>query len=105
MGDAPLAIDVATPLGFRAVCSEDYWRRITTIKHPPMKGRKKDVEETLSNPDEIRRSVGDPGVLLFHRKVLSRWVCAVVKCLQDQGFLITAYPADKVKRGELIWKK
>jgi len=105
MRNAPLAMDVKTPLGFRVVCSEEYWQRIITIKHPPMKGRKRDVEEALADPDEIRRSAGDPEVILFHRRVLARWVCAVVKCSQEIGHLITAYPADKVKQGERIWRK
>jgi hypothetical protein len=100
-----LAIDVLTPLGFRVICSDEYWQRIIAIKHPPMRGCKSDVEEALADPDEVRRSVGDADVILFHRRTRSRWVCAVVKRSEDRGFLITAYPADKVKQGERIWKK
>ena len=70
-----------------------------------MRERKREVRETLSDPDEIRRSARDPEVILFHRQAQSRWVCVVVKCAQDTGYLITAYPADKVKQGERIWKK
>lgn len=92
-----LDLDVATPLGFRAVCSDEYWQRMITIKHPPVKVRKMDVERTLSDPDEIRRSVGDSSALLFHRRFWPRWVCAVVKRAEDKGYLITTYPADKVK--------
>jgi hypothetical protein len=105
MSEIPIALDVATPLGFRVVCSEEYWQRIITIKHPPMKGREADVLLALSDPDEIRRSVGDPDVLLFHRRTQSRWICAVIKRLEGKGYLITTYPADKVKQGDLIWKK
>ena len=105
MDDAALGLDVATPLGFRVVYSDAYWQRIITIKRPPMRSRKMDVECTLSDPDEIRRSVGDSSVLLFHRRFGPRWVCAVVKRTEDKGYLITTYPADKVKQGDLIWKK
>lgn len=98
-------IDVPTPLGFRVVCTADYWHRISTIKHPPMRDRLSDVIETLANPDEVRRSVNDPEVLLFHRRVTPRWVCAVVRRAGEIGYLITAYPADRIKQGGLVWTK
>ena len=97
--------DVVTPLGFRVHCTAAQWERIVTIKHPPMRDRLNDVIETLANPDEVRRSVGDPEVLLFHRRVLPRWVCAVAKHSDGEGFLITAYPADKIKQGAVLWRK
>lgn len=100
-----LVIDVMTPLGFRVTCTAEYWQRITTIKHPPMKGRLADVVRTLSDPDTVRRSVGDPLVVLFHRRSVPRWVCAVVKRTDGIGYLITAYPADKIKSGEVLWTK
>jgi hypothetical protein len=101
-----LIIDVVTPLGFRVVCSAAYWERIAAIKHPPMKGRVVDVAQTLSDPDEVRRSVGDPLVVLFHRRSgPRRWVCAVVKRADGVGYLITAYPADKIKPGEVLWTR
>ncbi len=101
----PLAVDVQTPLGFRAICSHAYWEQITTVKHPAMRGRLEDVRGTLAEPDEIRRSVSDENVLLFHRKVTPRWVCVVVKRADGIGYLLTAYPADKIKQGEVLWTK
>ncbi len=105
MAQSALVIDVLTPLGFRVVCSAEYWERIVTIKHPPMRGRLTEVVATLSEPDEVRRSVNDPEVLLFHRVVMPRWVCAVVKRSGGIGYLITAYPADRIKRGDVVWTK
>lgn len=98
-------IDVLTPLGLRVVCTAEYWDRITAIKHPPMRGRMADVVRTLAEPDEVRRSAGDPQVILFHRRVGPRWVCAVVKREEGCGYLITAYPADKIKSGDVLWRK
>ena len=40
---------------------------------------------------------------LFYRVDQSRLLCAVVKRLDGEGFLITAYPCDKVKEGDRIW--
>ena len=101
----PLVIDIETPLGFRVICSEEYWERITSIKHPAMRDRLEDVRNTLSNPDEVRRSVSDQNVFLFHRRARPRWVCAVVRRENDIGYLITAYPADKIKQGEVVWRR
>jgi len=70
-----------------------------------MRHRLEDVQKTLAEPDEVRRSVSDPNVLLFHRSVTPRWVCAVVKRAEDIGYLLTAYPADKIKQGEVVWTK
>lgn len=34
-----------------------------------------------------------------------RWVVAVAKRLNEDGFLITAYQTDGIKEGELLWHK
>jgi hypothetical protein len=34
-----------------------------------------------------------------------RWLCAVAKRLNAEGFLITTYPTDAIKEGERIWNK
>ena len=47
----------------------------------------------------------DDNVLLFHRRSGERWICAVVKRAGNMGYLITAYPADRIKRGELLWTR
>lgn len=99
-----LLFEALTPLGFRVRVTRAYWELIVTIKHPAMKGREADVQETLTNPSEIRLSKSAPNVYLFYRpKRIGRWVCAVAKRLDGDGFLITAYPTDTVKEGERIW--
>ena len=71
-----------------------------------MAGREKDVKEALRNPEEIRLSRSDTGVYLFYKSErVGRWVCAVTKRLDGDGFLITAYPTDAVKEGEQIWPR
>ena len=75
-------------------------------KHPAMKGRESDVMAALENPDEVRQSKTDGSVLLFYKaEALKRWVCAVTKRFDEEGFLITAYPTDAVKEGVKIWPK
>ena len=101
-----MLFEVLTPLGFRVHVTAEYWQVIVTIKHPAMLGREADVEEALRNPDEIRLSKTDPSVYLFYKpERIGRWVCAVTKRLDGEGFLITAYPTDAVKEGERIWHR
>jgi len=77
---------------------------IVNIKHRPMKNKEDIVKETLSNPEEIYRSKIDHNIYLYYRQ-FDRIYCIVVKHIGEVGFLITAYPTDKIKEGERIWKK
>lgn len=101
-----LQFEVLTPLGFRVRVTRAYWNLIVTIKHPVMTGREEEVKDTPQNPSEIRQSKSDPNVYLFYKvEGIGRWVCAVSKRLDGDGFLITAFPTDAIKEGELIWPK
>ena len=101
-----LLFEALTPLGFRVRVTRSYWNLIVTIKHPAMAGRENDVKDTLANPSEIRQSKSDIDVYLFYKpERIGRWVCAVAKRLDGEGFLITAYPTDAIKEGDSIWPK
>jgi hypothetical protein len=64
------------------------------------------VRLALSDPSEIRRSSRDAEVLLFYWiRREERWVVAVARRLNKDGFLITAYQTDAIKEGETIWLK
>ncbi len=96
---------VETPLGFRVHCYEQYWQRKIVADHPIMEDRLGDVVSVLKEPGEIRRSKSDQDVYLFYNAVDNRLVCAVARQPGFDGFLITAYPTDKVKQGEVVWTK
>lgn len=102
-----LLFEVSTPLGFRVRATRSCRDMIICIKHPVMAGRELEVKETLENPEEIRDSRIDPDGYLFYRSgFVSRWVCAVTKHLNEDAFLITAYPAGAIKEGAnavILW--
>jgi hypothetical protein len=86
--------------------TRSYWELIVNIKHLAMMGREADVKETLEQSDEIRLSRSDSTVYPFYRaKGAGRWVCAVSKRQDEEGFLITAYPTDVIKEGTKIWPR
>jgi len=97
--------EVDTPLGFAVRCTVAYWRFIVSDKHPIMAGREEDVQKILGDPDVVRRSRQDPEVYLFYRQEKLRWLCAVVRRENASGFLITTYPTDVIKIGEIVWKR
>jgi hypothetical protein len=97
--------NVPTPLGFSVRCTRPYWSFIVSQKHPVLAGHEEEVQQTLADPDEIRRSRKDPSVFLFYRGSSPRWLCAVVRRENGEGFLITAYPTDAIKAGDQIWTK
>ena len=69
-----------------------------------MKNKETVVKNTLKNPDEIRQSKIDKEIFLYYKK-LDKLYCVVAKHIYSGGFLITAYPTDKIKEGDLIWKR
>ncbi len=101
-----LFFEAETPLGFRGRVTRTYWELIIAVKHPVMRGREADVQKALRNPKEVRLSKNDPQVYLFYKpERIGRWVCAVARRLDDDGFLITTYLTDAIKEGVQIWPR
>ena len=97
--------EILTPLGFRVRTSEEYWQKLL-VKHPDIAELEAEVIQALTNPDEIRQSSRDPNIVLFYLTLKEkRWVVAVVRRLNGDGFLITAYQTDAIKEGDLIWHR
>lgn len=97
---------VRTPLGITIHTTGDYWKTISTIKHPVMVKYTKEVKNTLADPSEIRRSIQDPRVHLYYKNISTINVCVVADHLNSQeGYIITAYLTDRIKEGEQIYVK
>jgi hypothetical protein len=97
--------EILTPLNFTVRTSEEYWEKLI-VKHPDIADLELEIQQALANPDKIRRSSRDPNVLLFYLVLKERrWVVAVARRLNSDGFLITAYQTDAIKEGESLWHK
>lgn len=96
--------EVTTPLGFSVRTTTDYWSLIEA-KHPKLRNRAEDVAQVLVHPDQICQSSQDPAIYLFYGTDQHRLLCAVAKRLDGDGFLITAYPCDKIKEGDQVWPR
>jgi len=85
-------------------------RQAHFMGHPEMRGQENKLAETLLEPDVVIQSRSDDSVRLFHRfyrrlTIGDKYLCVVVKYVESNIFLITAYFTDKVKKGEILWKK
>jgi hypothetical protein len=97
--------EILTPLNFTVRTSAEYWEKLI-VKHPDIADLQAEVKQALNSPDEIRRSSRDPNLLLFYLTLKEkRWVVAVARRLNGDGFLITAYQTDAIKEGEILWHK
>ena len=80
------------------------------LEHPEMSDMEEALEETLLAPEMAIRSRTDNMVTLNYRfyyktMVGGKWLCVVVKYIEDDAFVVTAYLTDKPKKGEILWAK
>ena len=59
----------------------------------------------LREPAQVRGGTRDPSVHLQYAPDSPRHVCVVVKRLNGEGFIVTAYRTDAIKEGELLWPR
>lgn len=82
--------------------TEERWQHI--LAHPEMANLEAAIEETLARPEIVRQSNTDSMVYLYYcyqtRTIVgAKWLCVVVKILENDAFIITAYLTDKLKKG------
>lgn len=80
------------------------------LEHPEMSGMGAEIERVLTESQTVRRSRSDDTVRLFYEFyaqtiVGGKWLCVVVKYLEDDAFVVTAYLTDKPKTGDSLWPK
>jgi hypothetical protein len=78
------------------------------LEHPEMNDKGTAIERVLRQPQLVRRSRSDEKVRLFYEFyaltiVGGKWLCVVVKYLENDAFVVTAYLTDKPKAGEDLW--
>jgi hypothetical protein len=78
------------------------------LEHAEMAGMAAEVERVLRQPQLVRRSRSDTAVRLFYEFyaqtiVGGKWLCVVVKYVENDAFVVTAYLTDKPEAGEDLW--
>ena len=85
-------------------------RRAHLLEHPEMIELEPMLSQAIALPDVVIRSRTDDTVQLYYRDAATeafgdKLLCVVIKHLPDDAFVITAYLTDKIKTGEVLWKK
>jgi len=78
------------------------------LEHPEMRGQEQRIAETLLTPHSVILSYHDPAVHLYHRlfdetPISRKYLVVVVKYLEQDAFVITAFFTDKEKKGVRLW--
>lgn len=80
------------------------------LEHPEMRGMEPRIAETLSTPEWVVESLSDAQARLYYRfyigtRIGNKYLCVVVKVLDTDAFVVTAYLTDKVKKGRQLWPR
>ena len=78
------------------------------LEHPEMAPMEPAIQETLLHPERVVQSFSDPQARLYYRFyfgtiVGSKYLCVVVKVLDDDAFVLTGYLTDRIKKGVVLW--
>jgi hypothetical protein len=83
-------------------------RLVHIRNHAEMIGLEPLLATALRQPAVVIESRSDPTVLLYYYvlaepRVGVRWMCVVVKYLEQDAFVLTAYLTDRPKKGRQLW--
>lgn len=99
-------MDLIDRFSRRFKLTKERWNHIIET-HPELKDMIEYLKGALEDPELIKRSIYNENVALFYRYYGNiyggKHMCVVVR-LNDES-IVTAYITDRVKKGEIIWKK
>lgn len=77
-------------------------------EHPEIEPYKDRLSEVLIKPDLIKRSKRDKDIFLYYKyykDIYKGKYLLVVAGTKDKQILLTCYITDRIKEGDIIWKK
>ncbi len=90
----------------RIKLTEERWNHISET-HPELKDLLKDLKGAVEEPELIKKSIYNENVVLFYRYYghiyEGKYMCIVIRL--DELSIVTAYITDRIKKGEVVWKK
>lgn len=84
--DEDVVFEVESVLGGTIVMRDVVWEDVRLRKHRDLNGRLADVQITVSDPDEVRRSTKRPNVFLV---LPCAWCASVRVCGRSFGVVAT----------------
>lgn len=94
--------EVTDKSGRTIYITRERWSHIAS-EHPAIADKVEEIKESLTSPLTIRESNNDPNVRLYYRyykniKLKEKYLLVVAKYLNGEGFIITSYYVNKIKR-------
>ncbi len=79
------------------------------LEHPEMLEQLNKIRETISSPEIVIATDADKTVHVYHRyynttPVTSKFLLVVVKMLDDDAFILTAFFSNRSKKGSILWQ-
>jgi len=104
------------PFVFEIVAYDGKIIRLTEVQwlhvvffHPEIEGEQKRMREVLENPEVVVRGATEDTKIYYKfypsTPVASKYLAVVVKVLDREGFIVTSYFTERVRRGEVLWRK
>ena len=87
--------------------TDKQWSHIIK-EHPEVEIYKKKLFDVLKNPDLVKKSKRDKDTFLYYRyykSIFKGKYLLVVARTKNNPTLLTCYITDRIKQGDLIWKK
>ena len=80
------------------------------LEHPEMRDMEPRIAETLAQPEKVVESLSDAQARLYYRfylgtRIGNKHLCVVVKEVDADPFVVTAYLTDTVKKGRVLWPR
>lgn len=78
------------------------------LEHPEMLGQEGRIRETISQPDHVVSTTADPSVHVYSRyydstPVTRKFLLVVVKTVEEDAYILTAFFASRQKKGITVW--
>lgn len=83
-------------------------RRAHILEHPEMVSMEAAIEEALQQPERVVQSFSDPAARLYDRfyfrtMVGGKFLCVIVKTLEGDAFVLTAYLTNRIEKEVPLW--
>lgn len=84
--------------------TEERWQHMIE-RHPEIKNHLSKIQTTIQNPDVIIANHYNRNERYYHKyfKSLKNYLIVIIE--YRKHFIITAFIARKIKKGEILWKR
>lgn len=84
--------------------TDKHWSHIIK-EHPEVGAYKSRLSDVLTKPDLVKRSKRDKDTFLYYRYYKDIYKGKYLLVVARDGLLLTCYITDRIKEGDIIWKK